>query len=98
MTEPVTLEQVEALAVQLTPQEQLKLVAHVSERLSDALSVAPVEENREASEQAKCLQLARELLAEVEDIEDDSQGEHDAAETIRRMRDERIAQICRSGV
>lgn len=34
MIEPLTLAQVEALAVQLPPQEQLKLVAHISTRLS----------------------------------------------------------------
>ena len=37
--------------------------------------------------------LAQELLAEVADVEDDSQGEFDSAETVRQMRDERIAQI-----
>jgi len=97
MAKPVTLEQVEELAAQLSPQEQLKLVAHISERLSNTLPGALVEGSIEERIRKERLQLAEELLAEVEDIKDDSQGEFDAAETIRRMRDERIAQICQSG-
>ena len=46
----------------------------------------------------KKLQLANELLAEVDDIEDDSQGELDAATDLRRFREERIKRICQSDV
>jgi hypothetical protein len=35
--------------------------------------------------------LAEELLAECNDIEDDSQGEFDATQDIRRMREERMS-------
>ena len=41
MTEPVTLEQVETLVVRLPPKDQLKLLAHISERLSDTLHGRP---------------------------------------------------------
>ncbi len=37
MTEPITLKQVETLAVRLPAKDQLKLLAHLSERLSDML-------------------------------------------------------------
>lgn len=94
----VTLERVAALAAQLSPQEQLKLVAHISERLSITLPVVLKEESKGESARKERLRLAEELLAEVEDIEDDAQGEFDAAAMIRQMRDERIAQICRRGV
>ena len=36
---------------------------------------------------AERLRLAEELLAEVADVEDDSQGEFDAVETLRYLRD-----------
>jgi len=98
MAGKVTLERVAALAAQLSPQEQLKLVAHISERLSITLPVVLKEESKGESARKECLRLAEELLAEVEDIEDDAQGEFDAAAMIRQMRDERIAQICRRGV
>lgn len=42
----------------------------------------------------KCLRLAKLLCDEVEDTGDDTQGEFDAAEDIRRMREERVAQLC----
>ena len=99
MPELVTLEQVEVLVAQLAPQEQLKLVAHVSERLSSTLAVVSQGASQEESwVRAERLRLATSLLEEVEDIADDSQGEFDAAETLQRLRDERIAQLCRSDV
>lgn len=42
------------------------------------------------------IRLAEELLAECNDIKDDSQGEFDAAADIRKMRENRTGQICRS--
>lgn len=86
MSNKTTLEQVEQLAAQLAPQEQLALVARICEKLS----AAPLTEQTRLER----LQLAEELLAEVAEIEDDSQGESDAAEAIRGMRDARLAQIC----
>lgn len=98
MASAVTLEQVEALAAQLSPQEQLKLLARIGERLSISMPPALAEESREERLRQERLLLAEELLMEVKGIEDDSQGEFDAAEAIRRMREERTAQICRSEV
>ena len=98
MTEPVTLEQVETLVVQLPPKDQLKLLAHISKRLSDTLSAEPeAESDQEQQARDERLRLAKVLCEEVEDLADDAQGEFDAAEDIRRIRDERIAQLCRSG-
>lgn len=96
MAGAVTLEQVEALAAQLSPPEQLKLLVRISERLSTSTPPALAEESREEWLQQERLRLAEELLREVEGMEDDSQGEFDAAEAIGRMREERTAQICRS--
>lgn len=93
MSKKVTLEHAERLTEQLLPQEQLKLVARICERLSTTPAAMPTDAEQARPER---LRLAEELLAEVEQIENDSQGESDAAATIRRMREARIAQICQS--
>ena len=95
MPNGVTREHVEQLAVQLPPQEQLELVAHIVNQLNITLPLTSVKAGKQEQVQRQRLQLAEELLVEVADIEDDSQGTSDAAITIRKMRDERIFQICR---
>jgi hypothetical protein len=95
MAEIVELEQVEKLVEQLSPAQQLKLVATICEHLSNTSTIEQMESNMEIWQQ-KRLQLAEKLLAEVDDIEDDSQGESDAAEDIRRLREERDEKICQS--
>jgi hypothetical protein len=95
MAEIVELEQVEKLVEQLSPAQQLKLVAIICEHLSNIPTIEQMEDNMEIWQQ-KRLQLAEKLLAEVDDIEDDSQGESDAAEDIRRLREERAKKICQS--
>ncbi len=92
MTELVTLEQVEALAVQLAPQEQLKLLAYLSERLSALNSWM-----RETGNATARHERAAAILALCDAAAERFTGESDAAEDIRRMRDERIEQLCRSG-
>lgn len=92
MANIVTLDQVEQLASQLPPSERLKLVAHICEQLSVATTESDAEQVRQ---QRLC--LAEELLAECNDIEDDSQGEFDAVGDIRRAREGRLRQICQSG-
>ena len=89
MSNTVTLGEVEQLAIQLPPPEQLKLVARICEQLSAAATEAVAEQVRLVR-----LQLAEELLAECDDIEDDSQGEFDATQDIQRMREERMSRIC----
>ena len=42
----------------------------------------------------KRLNTAKDLLSEVADIDDDSQGIFDASADIRRLREERLKQIC----
>lgn len=95
MANQVTLEQVEQLAAQLPPPERLKLVARICEHLSAASPVGSTESEAEQLWRSR-LQLAEGLLAECEDIDDDSEGTSDAAEVIGRMREERIRQICQS--
>ncbi|MGH7449996.1 MAG: hypothetical protein ACRENG_01490 [bacterium] len=94
MSHQATLEQVEKLARQLEPQESLQLIAHITERLRNALPIAIDRKRDKERMHLARLQLANELLAEVDGLEDDSQGQSDAAEMIRRLRDERMTQIC----
>jgi len=99
MPESVTLEQVETLVIQLPTKDQLRLLAHISERLSSTLPVVPaVESPHEQSVRDERLHLAKILCEEVEDITNDTLGEFDAAEDIRRIREERVPQVCRNDV
>jgi hypothetical protein len=98
MGEPITLERIETLVGQLTPREQLKLLVQIGERLSDTFGIVPEGENEQEQQvQDERLRLARALCEEVEDIANDAHGEFDAADDIRRLREERIRQLCRSG-
>ncbi len=95
MPNKVTIEKVELLARQLPPADQLRLMGNISTKLSDALSGGAPLDERARQER---LRLAEELLAECKDIEDDSKGTTNGLSMLRRMRDERIEQICRKGV
>ena len=98
MAGTVTIDQVHTLAAQLPPRDRRKLAAQITDELSETLHPAS-KENAGDDEQswAERLRLADELLAEAEGVEEDSQGGLDSAELIRRMRDERIAQLCPRG-
>ena len=89
MSDRITLEQVEQLAAQLLPQEQLKLVAHITERLSINLPAMPPEEGEQER-----VRLAEEILRECDQAAAAFTRKTDSAETIRRMRDERLQQLC----
>lgn len=70
----ITLEQVEGLAAQLLPQEQLQLLARVSERLSDLLiahdlSSPPVESEPHKSYEWMSLRGIAPNLLEGEDAQ-----------------------------
>ena len=84
MSDKMALERLEERVAQLPPHEQLKLVAHICEQLSTMSTEGGAEQVRQ-----RRLKLAEELLAECSDIEDDSQGQFDSAEDIRRMREKR---------
>ncbi|MDP3947231.1 MAG: hypothetical protein Q8Q41_00875 [bacterium] len=91
MSNTVTLGEVEQLAGQLPPPERLKLVARICEQLSVTATQGETEQMKQIR-----LQLAEELLTECNNIGDDSQGEFDATQDIRRMREKRISQICQN--
>lgn len=91
MTDKATLEQVETLAAQLPPQEQLKLVEHVQEWLlaSDRSPVA--EEIDEERVRQVRLENARALIAALDAIalSIGDRGPLDSAQDIREIREER---------
>ncbi len=88
MSNRITLEQVEQGAVQLPPQEQLKLLSRLSERLTETIPL-PVSKKERAREAAAILRECDRAAAAFT-------RKTDSAETIRRMRDERCRQICQS--
>jgi hypothetical protein len=94
MSSKVTFEQVDALAAQLSPREQLRLIEHTCQRLSLVIAQLPVidtEEDRRRREKE-----ADELLARLDATAATIEGEFDSAEEIRKMRAERDEQIWRS--
>lgn len=89
MANTATLAQLEATVAQLPPQDQLKLVARISARLSDALPIGfpqrtgkeQILQDREAEADA--------LLTELDAVAESIEGEFDSAEDIRQIRAER---------
>ena len=88
MSNRMTFEQVEQLAVQLPPPEQLKLVAHISEQLSGFMPVIPLKRAQREREA-----MADALLAELDAIADSIEGAFDSAEDIRQIREERTNRL-----
>jgi hypothetical protein len=85
----VTLEQVERLTDVLSPQEQLRLVAWIGERLSRSglLETDEMRRRREYSAQVEAfLKLSEEMPAEAVSAVD-------SAEDIRRIREERSSYL-----
>ena len=97
MTESITLEQIETLVVQLPLHDQLRLLAHISERLSTTFPTAP-EAKRSPQETVPDdrLQLAKMLCDEVDEVLEDTHGEFDAVEDMQRIRQERGSQVWRN--
>jgi hypothetical protein len=87
----VTFEQVEQLALQLPPPEQLKLVAYLSEQLSGLLKVIQPLDTKLAQQKREA--MADALLAELDTIAESIEGQFDAAEDIRQIREERMNRL-----
>jgi len=87
MSTKETLDQLEQSVMQLPPNEQLKLMARMSDNLTRLeLTVSPaapeqVQREREA--------MADALLQELDTIAESIEGEFDSAEDIREIREER---------
>ena len=91
MSNRVTLKQVEQQVSQLPPQEQLKLIAHISEQLSTTpLDIAATEEETLQQRERE----ADELIALCDAAAEMWEGEFDADQEIRQIRQKRDEQIC----
>jgi len=88
MSSKVTLEQVEQLAMQLPPTEQLKLVAHICEQLSSMPLVVPSEESERERAQMERLAQIDAWIAECDKVAELWEGEFDSAADLRRIRNE----------
>jgi hypothetical protein len=90
MASPVTVEQVETLAEQLPPEEQLRLIASITARLSQLSALPPAGEEKRRNEYATrveaFLKMSDEQAAEC-------QGEVDSSVDIRRIREERASRL-----
>ena len=89
MTNKITLNEVEQLAAQLSLQEQLELMARISERLSVVMSRQIEDERwyREYTSRVEAfLRMSEEMAAETI-------GEVDSAEDIRQIREERTSKL-----
>ncbi len=92
MSNQVTLEQLEEQAIRLPLHEQLKLIAHLSERLSLVAEVAPVVGSAESLRQQRERE-ADEILVLCDAAAELWQGEFDSAKEIRQLRHERDEQV-----
>jgi len=91
MSGKVILEQVEQLVMQLSPTEQLKLMAHISEQLNRSEIVVSLSDAERA--QQGCEAMADALLQELDTIAESIEGEFDSAEDIRQIRQERANRL-----
>lgn len=91
MADAVTLERVEGLAAQLLPQEQLKLLARISERLSQlSLTTLDADAERQRREYAARVEA---FLAACDEAAEQIEGEFDSAEDLRQIREERAERL-----
>jgi len=92
MSNQVALERLEQQVVQLLPQEQLELVAYISQQLSVMPLVAPATMSKETMRRQR-EKKGNELLALCDAAAEMWEGDFDAAEDIRQMRWDRDAQL-----
>lgn len=85
----MTLEQVKELVAQLPPQDQLRLVAHIGEQLSQ---LPPLVQEADAERQRREYAARVEaFLAACDEVAEQIEGEFDSAEDIRQIREERMS-------
>lgn len=87
MSNRMTLEEVERLAAQLASPEQLKLAARICDKLS---ATAIGTRDSETARQQRLAQVDA-WLAECDAVAESIEGTFDAAEDIRRIREERAS-------
>ena len=91
MSNKEALKQLEQQVDQLPPHEQLKLVTHISERLSELIPMSLPSDEKQARQERE--EAADTLMAELDEIAESIEGEFDSAEDIRQIREERTNRI-----
>jgi hypothetical protein len=89
MSGKVILEEVERMAVQLLPNEQLKLIVKIGENLNGLLSQQINEEQRRLNH-AKRIEA---FIKMCDEMKVKTIGKTDSVEDIRQIREERIARF-----
>ena len=94
-----TLEQVERSVAQLSPQDQLKLISRISDRLSSALNNESAEgpqcdlSDEEEREQKEYEERIESFLKISEEMAAESILPVDSVETLRQIREERMSRF-----
>ena len=88
----MSLKQMEQQVAQLSPQEQLKLVAYIAEQLSAAPLAVPAEEIREQTQRTHLAEVDA-WLAECDAVAENIEGEFDSAKDLRQIREERASRL-----
>ncbi len=86
MSSGTTLDQVEHLAAQLSSRERLTLMAHICEDLSAGPSID--HRRHEVSPERAEIET---WLAECDELADGIEGDFDATDDIRELRDRRVS-------
>lgn len=89
MVTNVTLEQVEQLVARLSLQEQIQLIARISQRLSELTALKTVEEQWKQNYMAQ----VQEFLKLIAEMPAQTLDRVDAAEDIRQIREERTSRL-----
>jgi len=91
-SESVSLKQVEQQTFQLPLQEQLKLVTSIVQRLSVLPLIEPIMKIEQQTWQARLAEVDA-WLAECDAVAESIEGEFDAAEDLRQIREERASRL-----
>jgi hypothetical protein len=89
MNGKVTLEEVERIAFQLPPNEQLKLIAKIGENLNGLL-YQQIDEEQRRTDHAKRIE---DFIKMRDEMKVKTMGETDSVEDIRQIREERMARF-----
>lgn len=85
MSSQITLEQVEQMAVQLPPREQLRLICNLSDQLS--------RQSTNGKDDEEYFARMDEFIKMSDEMAVDTDEEFDSAEDIRQIREERASRL-----
>jgi len=92
ISESVSLKQVKQQTLQLPLQEQLKLVMSIVQRISALPLIEPIMKIEQQTRQARLAEVDA-WLADCDAVAESIEGEFDAAEDLRQIREERASRL-----